>query len=232
MRIDEFMAAYGIRGGTMTGLLRYDLDMRYGGGRLGADGRLGVPEGGTVTIELLDRLLSWAAADPTGVVKTRPRQPPGLRLQGGRCERAHGPNDGIQVTLSLKGREVLGIFPPRVKEINVIGMPIGFLAQAVPWPMRSPARSDRRGERTMNWRRGARAVALAALAIALAACVPVTVNVTFPQEKLDSAARQIEEMPAQPAGASTPPPAPRPRAEAGASTWRRRPGSTNGRPRS
>ena len=48
-------------------------------------------------------------------------------------------------------------------------------------------------------------MALATLAIALAACVPVTVNVTFPQEKLDSAARQIEEMPAQSAPA---PPAP------------------------
>ena len=58
VRIEEFVAAYGIRGGTMTGLMRYDLDMRYRGGRFGADGRLSVPEGGTVTIELLDRLLS------------------------------------------------------------------------------------------------------------------------------------------------------------------------------
>ena len=45
VRIDEFMAAYGIHGGTMTGLLRYDLDMRYGGGRFGADGRLECPPG-------------------------------------------------------------------------------------------------------------------------------------------------------------------------------------------
>jgi hypothetical protein len=42
----------------------------------------------------------------------------------------------------------------------------------------------------MNWGRGSHPVALATLAIALAACVPVTVNVTFPQEKLDTAARQ------------------------------------------
>jgi uncharacterized protein YdbL (DUF1318 family) len=54
----------------------------------------------------------------------------------------------------------------------------------------------------MTWRRSSHPAALATLAIALAACVPVTVNVTFPQEKLDSAARQIEEMPAQ--SASTP----------------------------
>jgi uncharacterized protein YdbL (DUF1318 family) len=47
---------------------------------------------------------------------------------------------------------------------------------------------------------------LGALAGLLAACVPVTVNVNFSQEKLDSAARQIEEQsgatpaPAAPAG--------------------------------
>lgn len=58
----------------------------------------------------------------------------------------------------------------------------------------------------MNWGRGSHPVALATLAIALAACVPVTVNVTFPQEKLDTAARQIEDMPAQGASASPPPP--------------------------
>jgi uncharacterized protein YdbL (DUF1318 family) len=62
----------------------------------------------------------------------------------------------------------------------------------------------------MNWTRGSHPVALATLAITLAACVPVTVNVTFPQEKLDSAARRIEDMPAQSASAppSTPAPAP------------------------
>jgi uncharacterized protein YdbL (DUF1318 family) len=48
---------------------------------------------------------------------------------------------------------------------------------------------------------------IGALALALAACVPVTVNVTFPQEKLDNAARQIEDTSAQTASApSTPQP--------------------------
>ena len=66
----------------------------------------------------------------------------------------------------------------------------------------------------MNWRRVAHAAALVILATSLAACVPVTVNITFPQEKLDTAARQIEDMPAQSASAppppATPPPAPGP----------------------
>ena len=41
-------------------------------------------------------------------------------------------DENIRVTLSLKGRELFGIFPPRVKEINVRGMPIGFLARQFP----------------------------------------------------------------------------------------------------
>ena len=64
----------------------------------------------------------------------------------------------------------------------------------------------------MNWGRGSHTVAFVALVMALAACVPVTVNVTFPQEKLDSAAKQIEDSPAQSASAppTPPPPAPTP----------------------
>ncbi len=45
------------------------------------------------------------------------------------------------------------------------------------------------------------------MTIALAACVPVTVNVTFPQQKLDDAASQIVDMSRRPEGAP-PPPAP------------------------
>jgi len=62
----------------------------------------------------------------------------------------------------------------------------------------------------MHWRLVARAGAFAVLAAALAACVPVTVNVMFSQEKLDSAARQIEDMPAQGAPATSSAPAPAP----------------------
>jgi uncharacterized protein YdbL (DUF1318 family) len=54
-----------------------------------------------------------------------------------------------------------------------------------------------------------RPLTLLGLAGLLAACVPVTVNVNFAQEKLETAARQIEDMPA-PAGATTPPPMPAP----------------------
>lgn len=57
---------------------------------------------------------------------------------------------------------------------------------------------------------------LAMFAVSLAACVPVTVNITFPQEQLDAAARKIEDMPAQPA--STPAPATPPPASGGGRT--------------
>jgi hypothetical protein len=131
VRIDEFIAAYGIRGGTMTGLMRYDLNMRYRGNRLGADGGFQVPEGGTVTIELLDRFLEYASADPTGVVK---KALGNLRAFDFKSADAtvRTASDDIRVSLSLQGRERFGIFPPRVKEINVRDMPIGFLARQFP----------------------------------------------------------------------------------------------------
>lgn len=43
------------------------------------------------------------------------------------------------------------------------------------------------------------------LAAVVAACVPVTVNITFPQDKLDNAAGQIVDMSRRPEGPSTPP---------------------------
>jgi hypothetical protein len=131
VRIDEFIAAYGIRGGTITGLMRYDLTMRYRGNRLGADGGFQVPEGGTVTIELLDRFLEYASADPTGVVR---RALGNLRAFDFKSADAtvRTASDDIRVSLSLHGRERFGIFPPRVKEINVRDMPLGFLARQFP----------------------------------------------------------------------------------------------------
>jgi uncharacterized protein YdbL (DUF1318 family) len=54
-----------------------------------------------------------------------------------------------------------------------------------------------------------RRAALLGLAGLVAACVPVTVNISFPQEKLEGAARQIEDLPAGTA-AAPPPPAPAP----------------------
>lgn len=49
----------------------------------------------------------------------------------------------------------------------------------------------------MTPRRRDRLIVFGVLALALSACVPVTVNVTFPQEKLDRAASQIEEKTAE-----------------------------------
>ena len=53
----------------------------------------------------------------------------------------------------------------------------------------------------ITWRPGPRWLALTLLVGAVGACVPVTVNISFPQEKLDTAAKQIEEGTAPPAGA-------------------------------
>jgi uncharacterized protein YdbL (DUF1318 family) len=59
--------------------------------------------------------------------------------------------------------------------------------------------------------RGRYVGALALVAAILAACVPVTVNINFPQEKLDSAAGEIVDMSRRPQGAPpTPAPPPKP----------------------
>ena len=57
-----------------------------------------------------------------------------------------------------------------------------------------------------------RPAVLAALVAATAACVPVTVNISFPQEKLDTAAKQIEENTAPASGAPSTPTATTPSA--------------------
>ena len=64
--------------------------------------------------------------------------------------------------------------------------------------------------RTMRryWTSRAGWVVLGAIANTLVACVPVTVNISFPQEKLDAAAQQIENKTVQ--AAPSPPPAPAP----------------------
>jgi hypothetical protein len=131
VRIEDFIAGYGIRGGTMTGLLRYDLDVRYGGGRIGADGSFVVPAGGTVTIELLDRLLAYTTADPTGVVKRALGNLRAFDYEPGEATVRTGP-DGMRVSVHLRGRKWLGIVPSRVDAINISDMPIGFIARQFP----------------------------------------------------------------------------------------------------
>lgn len=50
-----------------------------------------------------------------------------------------------------------------------------------------------------------RQIGVLVVAAVFAACVPVTVNITFPQEKLDDAASKIVDMSRRPEGPSTPP---------------------------
>jgi len=115
----------------MTGFLRYELDYQYRAGRLGLKGRLDVPEGGTVNIEILDRLLSYADADPTGIVRTALANLRVFDYKSAAAE-VHSGADDIRVTVSLKGREQFGLFPSRVPEINILNLPLGFLGRQFP----------------------------------------------------------------------------------------------------
>jgi uncharacterized protein YdbL (DUF1318 family) len=85
-------------------------------------------------------------------------------------------------------------------------------------------REETRRRRSQHRGASRRALSIAVLVMGLAACVPVTVNISFPQEKLESAARQIEEMPAQ--AATAPVPSPQPAAPARAPSA---PASSGGR---
>ena len=131
VRVEEFMSAYGVRGGTMTGLLKYELDYQYRDGRLGLNGRFEVPEGGTVNIQLLDRILGHAEADPTGVVRRALENLRAFDYKDASVE-VRSAGDDIRISLGLRGRERFLVFPPRVKEINVRNMPLSFLARQFP----------------------------------------------------------------------------------------------------
>lgn len=131
IRIEEFMTAYGVRGGTMTGLMRYELDYQYRPGRLGLNGRFEVADGGSVNIELLNRVLGYAGSDPTGVVRRALENLRTFDYKHADAE-VRSAGDDIRVSLSLQGRERFLVFPPKVREINIRNMPLSFLARQFP----------------------------------------------------------------------------------------------------
>lgn len=130
-RLDEFVSAYGIRGGTITGLLAFDLEAQYRAGRLALNGRFAVPAGGTVNIELLNRLLAYAESDPSGVVRAALENLRAFDYKSAVAD-AHSAAGDVRVSLTLEGRERFGIFPPRVRAINVRNLPLAFLARQFP----------------------------------------------------------------------------------------------------
>jgi hypothetical protein len=131
VRVEEFIASYGIRGGTMTGLMRYAVDYQYRAGRLGLKGRFEVPDGGAVNIELLNRLLAYADADSTGVVRRALENLREFDYKSALIE-VHTAGTEILASLALQGRERFLIFPPRVRAINIKDMPLSFLARQFP----------------------------------------------------------------------------------------------------
>ena len=70
-------------------------------------------------------------ADPSGVVK---RALGNLRAFDFKAAEmtVRTASDDVRVSLTLQGRERFGLFPPRVKEINIREMPLGFLARQFP----------------------------------------------------------------------------------------------------
>src|SRR5262249_49993589 len=130
VRIEEFMTAYGVRGGTMTGLVNYLLDFEYRNGRLALNGHFEGPEGGGGNIELLNRGLDYVESERTGVAR---RALETLRQFDYKHAEARLRSAGGEtyLDLALQGRGFL-FFTPKVPAINIDGMPLSFLSQRFP----------------------------------------------------------------------------------------------------
>jgi hypothetical protein len=131
VRIEEFMSAYGVRGGTMTGLLSYQLDYRYQAGRLTVNGRFDVPDGGTVNIELLNRVFAYVESERTGVARQALENLRQFDYKHAQAE-VRSVGDDILISLALQGRERFLFLPPKVRAINIEKMPLSFLARQFP----------------------------------------------------------------------------------------------------
>lgn len=122
---------YGLTGvGRVTGRVRYAMALSYGApDGLEAAGQVtSEPPGGEVGIEALRTLLSKADADPTGVLKATLENLSVFSYSSLTGEvRTAGKE--IRINLLLEGRKRLGIFPARVKAINIQNVPLSLLVR-------------------------------------------------------------------------------------------------------
>jgi len=129
--LDRLVREYPIQGGTITGRLRYTIGFRYSpaqGAEVGGTMAAGEP-GGTVSISFLRRLLGYAEADPTGILRQTlanlsefPYRTLDLDV------RTVGGVTRLDLKLVGKG-SFFGLLPPKVREINIKNLPLDFLVR-------------------------------------------------------------------------------------------------------
>jgi hypothetical protein len=130
---------YGLTGvGRVTGRVRYALALRYGVSEgLEAAGQVtSEPPGGEVGIEALRTLLSKADADPTGVLRAT-LENLSIFSYSSLIGDIRTAGREIRINLSLEGRKRFGIFPARVRAINIQNVPLSLLVRTFGHPRRN-----------------------------------------------------------------------------------------------
>lgn len=133
--LGQVVEGYRMAGTKVTGKANYLVAARRDeNGRMEAGARLAVPEpGGVVSVDLLKGLLKYADQDPTGILRQTLEglsEFPYKFLTG----EARTRGQDMLLSLSLTGRERFGIFPPRVRAINIQNLPLSFLMKVASTP--------------------------------------------------------------------------------------------------
>ncbi|MBI4587467.1 MAG: hypothetical protein HY725_01395, partial [Candidatus Rokubacteria bacterium] len=128
---------YGLTVGRITGKVSYLLVLQHSraGGLVVGGHVVSDPPGGEVNIEALNKLLSYAEADPTGILKRTLESLSVFSYESLTGDIRVGPQGG-RVSLFLEGKKRLGLFPGRVQGINFRNIPLSLLVKTFGQPRR------------------------------------------------------------------------------------------------
>jgi hypothetical protein len=132
IELSRLVASYQLKGTKISGNANYlVVGRREASGSIEAGGRVTVGEpGGVASTDLLKQLLSYAEADPSGVVRATLENLSDFPYKSLTAE-ARTVGQEVRLSLSILGKERFGIFPPKVKAINIQNLPLSFLLKAV-----------------------------------------------------------------------------------------------------
>lgn len=135
--VARFFAESGFQAARVTGRARYVVGLIHSRA-FGVEvaGQFHVePPGGVVSIDVLKNLLAGAPEDPLGVVRKTLEglsEFPYKSLEG----QLYMDQRDTRLSLSLQGRERLGIFPPKIRAINIENLPLSRVVRVLGPQMR------------------------------------------------------------------------------------------------
>ncbi|MFQ5946759.1 MAG: hypothetical protein ACE5NC_11005, partial [Anaerolineae bacterium] len=128
--LGRFVAEYGTQTAKISGQARYVVGLihtRPFGLELGGELHVG-PPGGVLSIDVLRGLLAGAPVGPLGMVRDTLEKLSEFRYRSLSAQ-LHMDQQETRVSLSLRGRKRFGIFPPRIKAINIENLPLSRVAR-------------------------------------------------------------------------------------------------------